>query len=114
MPVAKGQKLKTFSFELKKKAIEMRLEGMGKKKVAEALGIIDVDRLKIWMRRYKQMGDFGLMESRRKKQQYVDQERYIKRLEMENAVLKKWLEITKMEVYRKSIASLTSCEDLSP
>jgi transposase len=110
----KGQKLKTYSFETKKKAIEMRLQGMTKEKVAEVLEIVDVDRLKVWMRRYKQMGDFGLMDTRGKRKEYVDEDRYVKRLELENAVLKKWLAITKAEVYQRSIGSSKSCEAILP
>lgn len=104
----KGQKLVTYSFEIKKKAIEMRLQGTTIKKVAEELGIVDIGRLKVWMRRYKQMGDFGLMDHRGKREQYSNEDRYIRRLEMENAILKKWLAITKAEVYQRSIGSSTS------
>lgn len=104
----KGQKFITYSFELKKKAIELRLQGMTKQKVAEVLGIVDIDRLKVWMRQYKQMGDFGLVDHRGKRKQYIDENRYVRRLEMENAVLKKWLAITKAEVYQKSIGSSMS------
>ncbi|WP_244903479.1 helix-turn-helix domain-containing protein [Paenibacillus aquistagni] len=88
----------------------MRLEGMTKKKVAEELGIADIGRLKVWMRRYNQMGDFGLMDHRGKRERYIDENRYIKRLEMENAVLKKWFAITKAEVYQRSIGSATTSE----
>jgi transposase len=104
----KGQKHETYSFETKKKAIEMRLQGMTKQAVAEELGIADVGRLKVWMRRYNQMGDFGLMDHRGKRMEYNDENRYVKRLEVENAVLKKWLAITKAEVYQRSIGSSTS------
>ncbi|WP_241158471.1 helix-turn-helix domain-containing protein [Cohnella candidum] len=104
----KGQKFVTYSFETKKKAIEMRLQGMTKQKVAEVLGIEDITRLKVWMRRYKQMGEYGLMDHRGKRKEYVDEDRYVRRLEMENAVLKKWLAITKAEVYQRSIGSSTS------
>lgn len=109
MPVKKGQKLVTYSFELKKKAIELRLQGIKKRKVAEMLGIADINRLKVWMRRYNQMGDFGLMDHRGKREQYVEKDSYVRRLELENAVLKKWLAITKAEVYQRSIGSSTSC-----
>ncbi|WP_405080756.1 transposase [Paenibacillus chitinolyticus] len=108
MPLKKGQKLQTYSFETKKQAIEMRLQGMTKQKVAELLGIADVGRLKVWMRRYNQMGDFWLMDGRGKPEEYSDANRYVKRLEMENAVLKKWLAITKAEVYQRNIGSSMS------
>ncbi|MEW9674290.1 transposase [Ammoniphilus sp. 3BR4] len=42
-----GQKFKTYSFELKMQAVEMRLQGKTKKQVAEILGIEDADLLKI-------------------------------------------------------------------
>jgi len=98
----KGQKFESYSFELKKQAIELRLQGMTKQKVAAALGISDVGRLKVWMKRYRELGDFGLLDNRGRRKEYIDQERYVKRLELENDVLKKWLEITKQEVYRSS------------
>jgi len=104
----KGQKHVTYSFETKKKAIEMRLQGMTKHKVAEILEIEDIGRLKVWMRRFKQMGEFGLMDHRGKRKEYIDEDRYVKRLELENAVLKKWLAITKAEVYQRNIGSSTS------
>lgn len=103
MSAYKGQKFQRYTFELKKKAIEMRLQGMTKRKVAEELGISDISRLKVWMSQYKQKGEFGLLDHRGRRHQYVDQDRYIKRLELENDVLKKWLEITKGEVYRSNI-----------
>lgn len=99
----KGQRFERYSYELKKKAIEMRLQGMTKQKVAEELGIADIGRLKVWMRKYKEQGDFGLIEKRGRRKEYIDKDRYVKRLELENDVLKKWLEITKQEVYRLSI-----------
>src|SRR5690606_38523733 len=89
----KGQKFKTYSFELKKKAVEMRLQGIPTAKIAEELGIQDVGRLKIWMRKYREQGDFGLMEHRGRRKEYKDLERGVKRLRPENDVLKKWLEI---------------------
>lgn len=93
----KGQTHKTYSFQTKKQAVEMRLKGMTKKQIAEQLGIEDVDRVKIWMRKYKAEGDFGLIDHRGRRQDYVDKDRYVKKLELENDVLKKWLEILKRE-----------------
>lgn len=48
----KGQKFVTYSFVTKKKAVELRLQRMTKQKVAEELGIVDVDRLKVGIRIY--------------------------------------------------------------
>ncbi|TKI54557.1 helix-turn-helix domain-containing protein [Brevibacillus antibioticus] len=101
----KGQKFQSFSYALKKKAIEMRLQGMTKQQVADELGIVDVQRLKVWMRQFRLYGDFGLMDHRGRRKEYVDKDRYLKLLEMENAVLKKWLKITKKEVYKTNTNS---------
>jgi transposase len=98
----KGQKLETYSFELKKRAIELRLQGMTKQTVAQVLGITDITRLKVWMRKYREQGDFGLLDNRGRRKEYIDQDCYVRRLELENDVLKKWLEITKQEVYRSN------------
>jgi transposase-like protein len=89
----KGQKHVSYSFEVKKKAVEMRMNGMTKKQVAEELGIHDLDRLKIWMRKYKAEGEYGLVDQRGKRKTYVDRERYIRKLEVENAALKKVVQI---------------------
>ncbi|RJE83628.1 helix-turn-helix domain-containing protein [Paenibacillus sp. 1011MAR3C5] len=109
-----GQKFLTYSMETKRKAIEMRLQGMTAEKIAKELGIVDVGRVKVWMCRYKQMGEFGLTDTRGKRKEYVDENRYVKRFEMENAVLNKWLTITKAEVYQRSVGSLKSSESISP
>lgn len=53
----------------------MRLKGMTKAAVAKELGIKDIGRLKVWMRKYKQQGEFGLVDTRGRRKQYVDQER---------------------------------------
>ena len=93
----KGQKFKTYSFELKKKAVEMRLQGIPKAKVAEELGIQDISRLKVWMRKYRKEGFSGLVDRRGRRKEYKDLERRLKWLEMENEVLKKWFEILTRE-----------------
>ena len=94
----KEQKFKTYSFELKKKAVEMRLQGIPKAKVAEELGIQDISRLKVWMRKYRKEGFSGLVDRRGRRIEYKeDLERRLKWLEMENEVLKKWFEILTRE-----------------
>jgi len=41
------------------------------------LEIKDVGRLKVWMRQYKLMGDFGLTDTRGKRKEYADENRYV-------------------------------------
>jgi len=77
----------------------MRMEGKLKRDIAAELGIVDKDQIKVWMCQYRKYGESALIDKRGRKQEaYTDQERYIKRLEMENAILKKWIQITKEEV----------------
>lgn len=92
----------------------MQLHGMTKESVTRVLGIADVGRLKIWMRRYNQMGDFRLTDSRGEAREYIDEYRYVKRLKLENAVLNKWLAITKPEAYQRNVGSSESSERILP
>ncbi|MFC7679735.1 helix-turn-helix domain-containing protein [Paenibacillus sp. GCM10028914] len=62
----KGQIFHYYSLETKKKAVAMRLEGMTKKEVAAALEISDIGRLKVWMRKYREQGEEGLVDRRRR------------------------------------------------
>lgn len=97
----KGQKLKTYSQELKLKAINMKLEGMTKRQISEELGIEDHDRVKVWMRKYKQFGEYGLMDNRGRRESYKDEDRHLQKLTRENEMLKKCLEIWIKEVQRE-------------
>ncbi|MCQ4086222.1 helix-turn-helix domain-containing protein [Saccharibacillus sp. JS10] len=60
----KGQTFCKYSYETKLKAVQMRMDGMTKKQVAKELGIYDLNRLKIWMRKYKAQGELGLIDHR--------------------------------------------------
>ncbi|MBE9917857.1 IS3 family transposase [Paenibacillus donghaensis] len=60
------------------------------------------------MRKYKQQGEFGLVDRQGRRKNYVDQDRNNRRSEKEIAVLNKWLEITKGEVYQRCIESYKS------
>lgn len=60
------------TFRTEEKTIQMRLNGMMKKQVAEELGIQDLDRLKVSMRKYKTEGAFGLVDQRGEREKYLD------------------------------------------
>ncbi|MBO2942731.1 helix-turn-helix domain-containing protein [Paenibacillus sp. F411] len=60
----KGQTFQSYSLDMKKRAIAMRLDGMTKKEVAQELQISDIGRLKIWMRKYRELGEEGLIDRR--------------------------------------------------
>lgn len=96
----KGQKFQSYSQEIKKKAIELKLSGKTYRQVTEQLGIRDKDRLKVWMRKYRQLGEYGLLDQRGRREEYRDEERENQKLKRENEMLKKCLEIWMREVRR--------------
>lgn len=102
----KGQKFKSYTEEVKKEAIRLHIEEKWTyRQITEHLGIQDKDRVKKWMRKYRELGEFGLLDQRGRREEYLDQERYVKQLKRENEVLKKCLKIWKQEVCKASIAS---------
>lgn len=107
MPLKKGQKLKTYSEELKKEAIRLHVvEGWTYRKINEHLEILDPGRMKRWMRKYREQGEFGLLDQRGRKEDYVDQDRHVQKLKRENNMLKKCLAIWIQEVKNKNLERL--------
>jgi len=97
--VKKGQKFTTYSYETKLEAIRLHLkEGWTYRRIMEKFNIPDRHRLKVWMRKYRELGEFGLMDGRGKREEYVNQDRQIQRLKRENEMLKKCLEIWMQEM----------------
>lgn len=96
----KGQKFKSYSQETKLKAIQLKLQGKTKRQIMEELGIEDEGRIKVWMRKYKQLGEYGLMDNRGRREEYIDEERHTEKLKRENEMLKKCLEIWMQEVQK--------------
>lgn len=58
------------------------------------------------MRKYREQGEFGLMDQRGRREVYSDQDRYVQKLKRENEMLKKCLEIWMQEVKNKGIKPL--------
>ncbi|MFB8377881.1 transposase [Paenibacillus taichungensis] len=104
MPAVKGQKFKQYSYETKMEAIRLHLvEGWTYRRIMEKFGMTDRHRLKDWMKKYKESGEFGLIDHRGRREEYVDQDRQMRRLKRENEMLKKCLEIWMQEMKRKDI-----------
>lgn len=100
---------KTYSKEIKLEAIKMRLDqGHSEKSVLKALNIPDRSMLRRWLKQFRSNGEAGLEERRGKKStgrprkhlSTDEQEpaKRIRRLEMENEVLKKLLELQGRDV----------------
>lgn len=41
------------------------------------------------MRKYREQGEFGLMDQRGRRKEYLDKDRYVQKLKRENELLKK-------------------------
>lgn len=90
----KGQSFKHYPHELKVEAIKLHIEeGWTYRRIMEHLDLPDRHLLKVWMRKYKQLGEFGLIDQRGRREEYIDQERYVQKLKRENDMLKKCLKI---------------------
>lgn len=104
MDVKQNAKRKTYSKDFKFRAVKMKLEqGFSPGRILQELGIPDESMLKRWVRQYQESGEAGLEErrgklsagrpSKRPKAEPEELLKRIRRLEMENAVLKKLLEL---------------------
>ncbi|HBS46800.1 MAG TPA: helix-turn-helix domain-containing protein [Paenibacillus sp.] len=103
----KGQEFKTYSDEVKKEAIRLHVEERWTyRKITEHFEIHDQGRVKKWMKKYRELGEFGLLDQRGRRKEYIDQDRYVQKLKRENEMLKKCLEIWMQEVKRTNIESL--------
>lgn len=104
MPGKKRMKSNEYSFETKVEAIRLHLEeGWTYRRIMEKFGIADRHRLKVWMRKYKELGQFGLMDQRGRREEYVDKDRQVQKLKRENDMLKKCLEIWMQEMKQTNI-----------
>ena len=79
--------------EVKEEAVRLFLEeGLTYQAIAERLGIRKAKRIKAWVRDYRKEGELGLHKVKGRPHKQEDQAAYIARLEMENALLKKFHE----------------------
>ena len=65
-------------------------------------------------KRYRELGEFGLLDQRGRREEYIDQDRYVQKLKRENEMLKKCLEIWMQEVRRTNIVSLRAPQKSMP
>lgn len=82
-----------YGAEVKEEAVRLFLEeGMTYQAIAEQLGIRKAERTEVWVRAYRREGELGLHKVKGRPRKKEDQAAYIARLEMENALLKKFHE----------------------
>ncbi|ETI70910.1 transposase [Neobacillus vireti] len=92
---------KSYSFELKLDAVKRIQAGESVKIVAKQLEVSDPDYIYEWIDKYKTYGEVGL--KRKKRKSLLNDKDKIKELEMENEILKKYLQILKEEEKKQSL-----------
>ena len=93
--------MRDYPLSIKLKAVRLHLEeGMITREVCEKLGITNKTQLENWCRKYKEFGEIGLAEKKRgrpRKDELIEPKsteeplwKRVKRLEMENELLKNY------------------------
>ncbi len=100
----KGQTFQKYPVELKREAVRLHIEEKWTyRKITAHFQIQDADRVRKWVRKYREQGEFGLLDQRGRKEEYQDTDRQIERLKRENTLLKKCLAIWKEEKLKPSM-----------
>ncbi len=93
---------KKYSPELKLEAVKRAMAGESVLVIAADYGMPDPDYIYVWIDKYKAFGEVGLKRKRRKQPQ-MDKDQLIQELEMENEILKKYLQILNKEEKSSSL-----------
>ncbi|MGD0612640.1 MAG: helix-turn-helix domain-containing protein [Anaerolineales bacterium] len=109
--------MRHYSLEVKLEAVRMFYEeGKTQPEIAEILGIRNAQRVKIWVRQYRQEGEVAFQKKSRKglvgrPPKKENKDAYIARLEMENELLKKFhTELRKGMLAKRNIGSSNDTE----
>lgn len=99
----KGQKFKHYPQSIKMEAIRLHEKmGWSYRRITEHFEIHDSGRVKVWVQKYRQQGAEGLTDKRGNPHRAeTEHGRKVRGLEMEVAILKKWLEILNGEGDRR-------------
>lgn len=94
-----------YSPEIKLQAVQMYLEqGRTYAAIAETLGIRRPKRIEAWVHDYRREGELAFRRPQGRPPKKPDREAYVARLEMENALLKKFhTELRKLELAQRNI-----------
>ena len=103
--MARKKGSRDYSIKLKLEALKLIEDGLTQAEVTERLGIRDPRRVKNWLWIYRREGILGLKKPRRgRPPKRENTEAYIRRLEMENDLLKKFhTELHKKELVKRNI-----------
>jgi transposase-like protein len=106
-----GQKgMLHYTVETKQEAIRLvEKEHMTYAAVADKLNIRKADRIKAWVRMYRREGELSLHKPIGRPVKAESEEREVKRLRMENALLKKFhTELRKVQLAQRNIGRSTT------
>jgi transposase-like protein len=110
---------KHYSKEIKLEAVRLFREGKSHGEISAALGIRDKQRTKKWVRAYREQGADAFQKNSKKgkggrRPKKTNPQAYVARLEMENALLKKFhTELRKRELAQRNIGRSTITERTS-
>jgi transposase-like protein len=105
-----------YPVKVKLEAVWMFREGKTHREITEALGIRDAQRTKKWVRAYREKGAEAFQKTSKKglvgrPPKKENSKAYLARLEMENALLKKFhTELRKLELAPRNIGRSTTTE----
>ena len=74
--------------------------------MANQLEIVDPDYIYVWIKKYETYGEVGL--KRKKSNSLIDDKEKIKELEMENEILKKYLQILRLNNMQRRVKRQTT------
>jgi len=106
-----------YPVKVKLEAVRMFREGKTHREITAALGIRDVQRTKKWVQAYRQNGAEAFQKTRKKglvgrPPKKENSKAYLARLEMENALLKKFhTELRKLGLAPRNIGRSTTTEE---
>lgn len=106
--------MKHYEMETKLLAVQLFFEqGYSRRQIAQELDLPREGLVEQWVRRYRREGVDGFRKPIGRPHKYpLTQESYIARLEMENALLKKFhTELRKVMLARRDIGSLNTTEE---
>ncbi len=94
-----------YTLETKMEAIRLsEEEGFSQSMITEKLGIRDPGRVQVWLRQYRKEGKAAFLKPKGRPRKKQDLEAEVKRLRMENDLLKKFhAELRKLERAERNI-----------
>jgi len=110
--MARKKGSRDYPLEVKLESLRLIEAGLTQAEVTERLGIRDPKRVKNWLWKYRREGVLGLKKPRRgRPPKRENTEAYVRHLEMENDLLKKFhTELRKVELAKRNIGSSVNTE----